>query len=188
MPLQILVVDDILATRRELCALVVELGHHAVGADSGEGALRLMQEQRPDLVLLDLLMPDMDGFDVTRRMREQTQRSWLPVIVTSSYQGEEHFIHALENGADDYLVRPVSPVLLQAKLRHYAGVLALQSRLSTLLQRQRDILDNILDPVLTLDAQGCLTELNQAALALTNAAGLPLMAGQPHSSAPARPG
>lgn len=173
----ILVVDDILETRRDLCALVAELGHEVLAADSGDAALRLIQRQRPDIVLLDLLMPDMDGFDVTRRMREFTQRSWLPVIVTSSFKGDQHFIHALENGADDYLVRPVSPVLLNAKLRHYEGVLALQSRLATLLQRQRDILDNILDPVLTLDAEGRLTELNHAALELTSSAGSPMATG-----------
>jgi signal transduction histidine kinase len=177
MYLQILVVDDILESRRALCALATELGHQALGADSGLAALQLLERHRPDVVLLDLLMPDMDGFAVTRLMREQTVGRWLPVIVTSSFQGEEHFIHALENGADDYLVRPVSPGLLQAKLRHYGGVLALQSRLATLLQRQRDILDNILDPVLTLDAEGRLTELNEAALELSNAAGQRLACG-----------
>jgi signal transduction histidine kinase len=110
-------------------------------------------------------------------MRELTTDRWLPVIVTSSLKGEPHFIHALENGADDYLQRPVSPGLLQAKLRHYAGVLSLQSRLATLAQRQRDILDNILDPVVTLDADGRISELNHAALALTDAQGRSLAPG-----------
>ena len=178
-PLQILLVDDMLESRRALCALVVELGHEPVSADSGQAALALLQQYRPDLVLLDLLMPDMDGFEVTRRMRELTTDRWLPVIVTSALQGEEHFIHALESGADDYLQRPVSAGLLQAKLRHYGRVLALQSRLSTLAQRQRDILDNILDPVLTLDAQGRVAELNLAALALADRNGLSLAAGMP---------
>jgi signal transduction histidine kinase len=182
MQLQILVVDDILESRRALCALVAELGHVAVGADSGQAALALLQERAPDLVLLDLLMPDLDGFEVTRRMRALTGTRWLPVIVTSSLQGEEHFIHALENGADDYLLRPVSAGLLQAKLRHYGGVLALQSRLAALAQRQRDILDNILDPVITLDAAGRVTELNQAARSLAGRGGQPLTAGTPCES------
>ena len=183
MPLQIFVVDDILESCRALCALVTELGHAAIGVDSGQAALDLLQRHRPDVVLLDLLMPDMDGFAVTRRLREQTVDRWVPVIVTSSLQGEEHFIHALENGADDYLLRPVSPGLLQAKLRHYAGVLALQSRLATLAQRQRDILDNILDPVITLDAAGRVSELNQAAFALTDATGRALARGMPCETA-----
>jgi signal transduction histidine kinase len=177
LPLEILVVDDILASRRALCALVTDLGHRATGADSGNAALLLVREQLPDLVLLDLLMPDMDGFEVSRRMRDLTDGRWVPVIVTSSLQGEEHFIHALENGADDYLPRPVNPALLQAKLRHYSRVLGLQSQLSTLAQRQQSILDNILDPVVTLDANGLVEEFNLSAQALIDREGQPLAAG-----------
>jgi signal transduction histidine kinase len=168
-----------LGSRRALCALVAELGHVALGADSGHAALALLEQHHPDLVLLDLLMPDLDGFEVTRRMRKLTADRWLPVIVTSSLQGEEHFISALESGADDYLLRPVSAGLLQAKLRHYGRVLALQSRLSTLAQRQRDILDNILDPVITLDDEGRVAELNLAALSLADRAGRALAPGMP---------
>ncbi len=179
MQLQILVVDDIAESRRSLCDLVVTLGHVAVGADSGEAALSQLQHCRPDLVLLDLLMPDMDGFEVTRRMRALDGGRWMPVIVTSSLQGEEHFIHALENGADDFLARPVSPGLLEAKLRHYGDVLALQGQLSSLAQRQSDILDNILDPVLTLDAAGRVEEFNRAARTLADLYGEPLDNGAP---------
>lgn len=177
LPLEILVVDDIISSRRALCALVTELGHRAIGADSGHAALSLVQKRLPDLVLLDLLMPDMDGFEVSRRMRGLTGGRWVPVIVTSSLQGEEHFIHALDNGADDYLPRPVNPALLRAKLRHYSRVLGLQSQLSTLAQRQQSILDNILDPVVTLDADGLVEEFNLAAQALIDREGQPLAAG-----------
>ena len=72
MSLQVLVVDDILDSRRELCALVTELGHAAVGVDSGEAALARLQHSQPDLVLPDLLMPGLGGFEVTRRMRALT--------------------------------------------------------------------------------------------------------------------
>lgn len=177
MSLAILVVDDILESRRALCALVTELGHRATGADSGEAALALVRDRAPDLVLLDLLMPDLDGFEVSRRMRGLTGGRWLPVIVTSSLQGEEHFIHALESGADDYLSRPVNPALLDAKLRHYGRVLGLQSRLSALAQRQQLILDHILDPVVTLGAGGGVEEFNRAAQALVDRSGQPLAPG-----------
>jgi signal transduction histidine kinase len=110
-------------------------------------------------------------------VREITQGRWLPVIATSSLQGDEHVIHALRSGADDYLARPVNPALLEAKLRHYGGVIDLQSRLSSLAQQQRDILDNILDPVLTLDAQGRISALNRAALSLHQRSGQALAVG-----------
>lgn len=177
MPLDILVVDDIQESRRALCALVTELGHSAVGVDSGLAALEAVRRRLPDLVLLDLLMPGLDGFEVTRRLRGLTGGRWLPVIATSSLQGDEHVIRALHSGADDHLSRPVNPALLEAKLRHYGSVLGLQSRLASLAQRQRDMLDNILDPVLTLDAAGRVEELNRAALALTLRDGGPLAAG-----------
>ena len=166
MPLEILVVDDILESRRDLAAQVNALGHRAIEVDSGRAALSQLQQHLPDLVLLDLLMPELDGFEVTRRLRVLTGRHWVPVIATSGLQGEEHVIQALQSGADDYLSRPVNPALLAAKLRHYGEVLALQSRLARLAQRERDILDNILDPVLTLDAQGKIEECNRSALGL----------------------
>ena len=162
--LRVLVADDIEASRLHLCQLVQDCGHQAFGVDSGKAALAQILAQSPDLVLLDLLMPDMDGFAVTQTVRALVSARWLPVIVTSSLEGEQHFIHALQGGADDYLVRPINPALLEAKLRHYARVLGLQSRLAMLAQRQRDIHDNILDAVLTLDDQGQIQESNLAAL------------------------
>jgi len=161
--LDILVVDDIAASRQALCECVQSLGHRVTGVAGGQAALAIMQTQRPDLVLLDLLMPELDGFEVTRRIRTLYGDRWLPVLVTSSMQGDEHFIHALQQGADDYLLRPVNVDLLAAKLRHYGRVLALQARQASSAQRQRDILDNILDPVITLDAQGDVCDLNLAA-------------------------
>lgn len=162
--LRVLVADDIQASRLHLCALVRELGYQPIDVASGGAALEQVLGQRPDVVLLDLLMPDMDGFEVTQRIREMVTDRWLPVIVTSSLEGEEHFIHALYRGADDYLARPISTSLLDAKLRHYARVLGLQSRLAALAQRQRAIHDNILDAVITLDGDGIIEESNLAAL------------------------
>jgi PAS domain S-box-containing protein len=164
--LRVLVADDIESSRQHLCALVDELGHQSLPVASGNAAVEQVLAQAPDVVLLDLLMPGMDGFEVTQRIRELITDRWLPVIVTSSLRGEQHFIHALSSGADDYLVRPISSGLLEAKLRHYARVLGLQSRLAALVNRQRAIHDNILDAVITLDAGGVIEESNLAAARL----------------------
>ena len=164
--LRILVADDIEASRLQLCALVGALGHEVHAASSGAQALQQSVQQVPDLVLLDLLMPDMDGFAVTEQLRSLITDRWLPVIVTSSLEGDEHFIHALLGGADDYLTRPINPALLEAKLRHYSRVLGLQSHLAVQSQRQRDIHDNILDAVITLDGDGLIEEANFAAMSL----------------------
>jgi signal transduction histidine kinase len=182
MPLEILVVDDIPASRSALCELVTQLGHKAIGVHSGLAALELVKGRVLDLVLLDLLMPDINGFEVTRRMREMSEGRWLPIIVISALQGEDHFIHALELGADDYLARPVNATLLQAKLSHYRRVLGLHASLEALDQRKRVILDNIRDPVITLDATGTIEELNRAALRLTDLHARPLVPGMPCES------
>jgi len=166
MHLQVLVIDDITESRLALCALVRGLGHQALSADSGLAALEQVRASPPDLVLLDLLMPGLDGFEVTRRIRELCTERWLPVIVTSSLQGDEHITQALESGADDCLARPVNAALLQAKLRHYGRVLGMQAHLSHLAQREREILDNILDAVVTLDETGAIQEMNRAARAM----------------------
>lgn len=167
--LEILIVDDIDASRMELCELVEALGYRAVSANSGLAALQQVQQQPPDVVLLDLLMPGLDGFALTGRLQQLSPQRWLPVIVTSGLQGEEPFIRALEAGADDYLERPVNPVLLGAKLRHYSRVLDLQSSVMRLMQFQRDTLDNILDPVITLGADGRVEDFNLPAMALHDA-------------------
>ena len=161
--LRVLVVDDIQDSRLRLCALVRELGHEPYAAASGRAAVEQVLLLSPDLVLLDLLMPDMDGFEVTQQVRALVTDRWLPVIVTSSLEGEGHFIEALHQGADDYLARPISPAFLDAKLRHYGRVLYLQSRQASLAQRQRTIHDHILDAVITLNGEGLIEEGNLAA-------------------------
>jgi PAS domain S-box-containing protein len=167
--LRVLVADDIVGSRETLMQGVTALGHEALAAGSGAETLAMVERLHPDLVLLDLLMPDIDGFEVTRRLREQVADRWLPVIVTSSLHGESHFIHALSRGADDFLSRPVNPALLEAKLRHYARVLGLQARLASPALRQRAIHESIAEAVVTVDGRGRVTELNRAATTLFGA-------------------
>ena len=162
----VLVADDIEASREALVSQVRALGHLCVACASGAQALQLLQDGRPDLLLLDLWMPDMDGFEVTRAVRAQVSNRWLPVIVTSALEGEAHFIDALSRGADDYLTRPVKPDLLAAKLAHYQRVLGLQASLTRLSQRERLIHEHLPDAVMTLDQDGRLCEANLAARAL----------------------
>ena len=166
----VLVADDIEASRQALAELVKNLNHTCLQAASGNEALRCIEEKKPDIVLLDLLMPGVNGFEVTRLVRQRITDRWLPVIVTSSFAwGEEHFLSALSMGADDYLVRPVSPLILQAKLRQYQRVLALQANLAMLAQRQRAIHEHIADAIITVDSAQQIIEANLAATTLFGA-------------------
>jgi signal transduction histidine kinase len=164
--LDVLVVDDIAASRDSLAALVGESGHGVCCAADADAALARIAERPPHIVLLDLLLPGVDGFALIERIREVSSDDALCVIAVSALQGELHFEEAVRRGADDYLVRPVSPALLQAKLRLHARLFGLRSGTQRLLALQREIHDHIGDAVVTLDASGRVLEANRAARAI----------------------
>jgi signal transduction histidine kinase len=164
--MKVLVADDIAASRQELLQAVRELGHQAIEAESGEAALHLIETEHPDVLLLDLLMPGMNGFEVARAIRQRVTGKWLPVIVLSALQGDEHYAQALASGAADCLLKPVNPAILQAKLRQYQRVLSLQASLSLMAQRQHAIHEHIADAIVTTDLRGRVSELNRAARTL----------------------
>lgn len=112
---RILVVDDEHAIRRFLRSALTAHGYDITEAASGEEAVQTVTTARPDLVILDLGLPDIDGVEVIRRLREWT--SHLPIIVLSVREREADKIAALDAGADDYLTKPFSVGELLARLR-----------------------------------------------------------------------
>jgi two-component system, OmpR family, KDP operon response regulator KdpE len=114
-PLLLLVVDDDPAMVGALTALVGTVGHQVVTAYDGETAVRRWREERPDLVLLDLAMSGIDGFEVARRLRAEDAA--LPIIVVSGETSESAKVRALDIGADDYLTKPFGRHELLARIR-----------------------------------------------------------------------
>jgi two-component system KDP operon response regulator KdpE len=112
--LRILVVDDERAIRRFLRASLSTHGFAVLEAATGEEALAVAAEQRPDIIFLDLGLPDMDGIQVTQRLREWSQ---TPVIILSVRDQEKDKIEALDAGADDYLTKPFGMGELMARVR-----------------------------------------------------------------------
>ena len=110
---RILVVDDERSIRRFLTASLSGL-YEVVQASDGEEALRAVVNEKPDLLILDLGLPDIDGVEVTRRLREWTQ---IPIIVVSVREQESDKIAALDAGADDYLTKPFGAGELMARIR-----------------------------------------------------------------------
>ncbi len=111
--IRILVIDDERPIRRFLNASL-SWQYTVLEASTGEEALRMAVFGRPDVILLDLGLPDMDGLEVTRRLREWTQ---VPIIIVSVREQEEDKIAALDAGADDYLTKPFSVGELTARIR-----------------------------------------------------------------------
>jgi len=112
--LRVLVVDDERAIRRYLHAALNSQGYTVYEASGGKEALNLVVADRPDLIILDLGLPDLDGVEVTRQLREWTH---IPIIILSVREQETDKIMALDAGADDYLTKPFSSGELMARMR-----------------------------------------------------------------------
>jgi len=115
--MKVLVVDDSPTIRAALRGLVEQMGHSVIDAEDGSKALAIYREARPDLVLIDVVMPVMDGYDAAREMRLIRPDEWVPIIFLSSKEADQDLDRAIEAGGDDYLVKPVSFVVLNAKIR-----------------------------------------------------------------------
>ena len=111
---RVLVVDDDLTVRDVVRRYLERGGHEVALAGNGEDALRWVAEHDPDLVVLDLMLPGIDGLEVCRRLRE---RSAVPVIMLTALGEEENRIAGLELGADDYVTKPFSPRELTLRVR-----------------------------------------------------------------------
>jgi two-component system KDP operon response regulator KdpE len=113
-PIRVLVVDDEPQIRRLLRVSLAAQGYHLIEAASGEQAVTRAATERPDLVILDLGLPDMDGHEVVRRLREWTE---VPIIVLSVRDRESDKVRAFDEGADDYVTKPFGMPELMARMR-----------------------------------------------------------------------
>ena len=115
-PARILVVDDVPQNVRLLEAVLAPHGYEVVVAEDGATALERVRSERPDLILLDVVMPDMDGYEVCRRLRQDDETAVLPVIMVTSSIGQEKKM-AIEAGADDFIPKPLDHDELLARVR-----------------------------------------------------------------------
>ena len=117
MPQRILIVDDDLKITRLLRASLEQAGYRVFIASNGETALHILRRERPDLVVLDLMLPDRDGWDVTRIVRHDTTLADTPIIMLSARVEPHDRIVGLELDADDYVTKPFHPAELLARIR-----------------------------------------------------------------------
>lgn len=110
----VLAVDDEMGILRLMKLELSAQGFRVLTASTGEEALRLAEEQRPDILLLDIVMPDMTGLEVMRRLREQMS---VPAIIVTSRDSQADRVRGLEMGADDYIVEPFDAEELGARIR-----------------------------------------------------------------------
>ena len=113
---RLLVVDDNKVNRLLLSRNLELLGHRVAAVENGRVALETLRREPFDLALLDIEMPEMDGFQVLEQIRGDLALRDVPVIVTSSLEGIDNVVRCIELGAEDYLPKPVNPVLLKARI------------------------------------------------------------------------
>jgi len=114
---KILVVDDEIETLRLVGLTLQRQGYQIVAANNGEQALSMIQSEKPDLVILDIMMPDVDGFEVARQLRDSPATSNLPILMFSAKAQLDDKVTGYEAGADDYLTKPIHPAELVAHVK-----------------------------------------------------------------------
>lgn len=165
---RLLVADDNKVNRLLLCRSLELMGHDVASVDNGRSALEKLRAERFDLLLLDLEMPELDGFGLLEQRSADVALRDVPVIVTSSLEGVAAVARCIELGADDYLHKPVNPVLLKARV----GATLDRKRLR---DRERELLARLVPDAATA-VEGQRTEATVVAARLCGLE--PVLAGQ----------
>ena len=116
---RILVIDDVEDNRRILRDLLTTGGYEVLEAETGEVGVRMAASERPDLILMDIQLPGVDGYEATRRIKADPTLRSIPLIAVTSYALSGDDVKAYEAGCDDYVTKPFSPRALLAKVREH---------------------------------------------------------------------
>lgn len=128
--IKVLVVDDNPANIGFITQFLVSEGCQVQTAATGAAGLALFCDQCPDIVLMDILLPDMDGREVTRAIKDRTREHWVPVIYMTALCSDNDHVSALEAGGDDFITKPVNLRILRARMHAIRRIAAMQRRLT----------------------------------------------------------
>ncbi len=131
-PPRILIVDDVPANVHILQSRLVANGYDIVTATDGEAALAAVRETQPDLILLDVMMPKMDGFEVCRRLRADPSLPFIPIIMVTAKADPRDVVAGLEAGGDEYLTKPVDQPALVARVKSMLRIKSLHDTVEAL--------------------------------------------------------
>ena len=164
----VLVVDDLPQNTRLLEAVLSPRGFRVATASSGPEALDMLGKEHPDVVLLDIVMPGMDGYEVCRRIREDPGTAFLPVIMITA-SGEQEKIRAIESGADDFVNKPFDQAELLARVRSLVRVKryhdTIEQQAAELARWNRELSQRVQDQLEQLERVGRLRRFLPAQLA-----------------------
>jgi two-component system sensor histidine kinase/response regulator len=135
----VLIVDDEPSAREMLEALLFREGYEMAFAPSGPEALARLDELAPDLILLDVMMPGMDGFEVCQRLKTGKRWRHIPIILVTALDRKEDLAHGLDAGADDFLSKPVNSLELRARVRSMLRIKKQHDELEATLRLREDL-------------------------------------------------
>ena len=116
--LKILVVDDSIENRGLIQLYMKRMGHETICANDGQAGVEAYVREKPDIILMDVMMPILDGYEATRMIRELCGSNWVPIIFLSANVEVEDQIEGIEAGGDDYLPKPINLELLKEMEEH----------------------------------------------------------------------
>ena len=149
--MKILIIEDSKSSLKILCDHVDKLHFQSIPANSGNAGLDLFIKERPDLVLLDIVMPDIDGYEVARQIRQlEPPGEWTPIIFLSSLNKDQDIEKGIAAGGDDYLLKPISEIVLGAKIRAMQRIVQMRHSL-LVLTRKLDTANQELKRLTSLD-------------------------------------
>ncbi len=155
-PLNILLADDSLAVGQFLSETLRSNGHLVRHVESGEAAVQAYRDAPPELVLMDLEMPGIGGLEAIRQIRSLPVASWVPIIIITGSNDESDLLSGHLAGADDYLIKPVNPLLLDVRIRTMMRIAAIQ-------RSSIAVIENVIEGVIRIDRVGRITTFNKAA-------------------------
>lgn len=130
--MKILLVEDSATLRHAMRTYIIEAGHEPLIARSGEEALQLLENTPVDMIIMDVEMPGLNGFETTRLIREWLAGHWIPIIFVTGLNEDENYREGIEAGGDDYLIKPVSFMIIKAKIRAMERIAEMRDQLNQL--------------------------------------------------------
>lgn len=130
--MKILLVEDSATLRHAMRNYILEAGHEPLIARSGEEALQLLENTPVDMIIMDVEMPGLNGFETTRLIREWLAGHWIPIIFVTGLNEDENYREGIEAGGDDYLIKPVSFMIIKAKIRAMERIAEMRDQLNQL--------------------------------------------------------
>lgn len=131
--MKILVVDDTPAELKLIVLYLQQAGHEVLTATDGMLALSLYHHERPDLVLSDVMMPVVNGYELARKIRAASPGDWIPIIFLSAMVSEDDLVLGIQSGGDDYLTKPINRAVLLAKIHAMERIVATRQHLLTIM-------------------------------------------------------